>query len=887
MFKVHLVMHCLHFVFLFSCLLCFHGSLPEAARPPTEEYSCTFGNGRVLVDATTKEYSIILPYASFLGQTLVGGSYRLFYNETWYTNPQEEEGPLLVDRNVTTTRGVDSLGQYDAISIVWTWGTDGAWTTSFKCYESVLVFAQSFPSGFNDQPGGSRDLDTPSAVFPSFVSSDFAFQNVRLATFFGQNAAKSTRYGSWPQAYAGGYIGGPLCLFGDPLEATGAIILSPLTHHMLAIHQIAERGNGEVLEFGLEGLLHTIPSNFSIEFVLYAGAVPTAQESEHWDGQYAGIISQNFMEWGDILLKKSRGKKKRTPPDKNMWINQLGFSTTGVYHYNPCDCLNNSHGWGCQSAFGLTLSDEQCNTYEDNVHLVRTDATTKEIPYAWVLIDSWWHAYNNHRPPVNMPYSHYFEDVPEQVGEIFPHTLRKLHDSTGFLFGAHWSSSFSPDSPYRSIGAWECGNNTEGAEVQCIPVANVLGESTTAFDYIFKSDLRWGMKVLKMDHVLNIILGDKAASKTCGHKSDQPCRHGERNASIAPGSLFQMLTTTDVSDRYFDGLGVSAEKHGIDIMLCMSFPNVLMHSVNLVAVTHGRGSTDSHPRHNAHGFPYDNWKGFGGESTFLWSLGLWPFKDTFYSNSSSRVRNKFAEDYGGTETMPFTQALVSALGGGGFAPGGPVGDADVALLMMSCDKSGTLLKPSTPAMYIDRVWSGDERVGETSVAITSIGLYMWRYTSIINNTEFLLYPRDVGIVATDAVEYVAYFWCSSRPLGKSCESKLLPFDSETPVMVPSSNWTESNGAEAQYVLITPRLSGKWVLMGEFDKFVPVSKMRVESFSAKPSAVTLNLIVRSVGEVLHFRFGTPRLDIVHARCVVRSRGRLQMTVYLDHRVECSQ
>ena len=64
-----------------------------------------------------------------------------------------------------------------------------------------------------------------------------------------------------------------------------------------------------------------------------------------------------------------------------------------------------------------------------------------------------------------------------------------------------------------------------------------------------------------------------------------------------------------------------------------------------------------------------NWKGFGGESTFIWSLGLWPFKDTFYSNSSSRVRNAFAEDFGGFESMPFTHSLVSALSGGGFTPG--------------------------------------------------------------------------------------------------------------------------------------------------------------------------------------------------------------------------
>ena len=81
-----------------------------------------------------------------------------------------------------------------------------------------------------------------------------------------------------------------------------------------------------------------------------------------------------------------------------------------------------------------------------------------------------------------------------------------------------------------------------------------------------------------------------------------------------------MLTTTDVAERYLNGLGMSAEKNGVDIMLCMSFPNVLMHSVNLNSVSHGRGSTDSHTRHNSHGYPYDNWKGLEAKAHYYGPL---------------------------------------------------------------------------------------------------------------------------------------------------------------------------------------------------------------------------------------------------------------------------
>ena len=63
----------------------------------------------------------------------------------------------------------------------------------------------------------------------------------------------------------------------------------------------------------------------------------------------------------------------------------------------------------------------------------------------WFLIDSWWHAYNNHGD--NEPYSLYFEDIPKQVGLIFPETLKTFQKKLGIEFGAHWSSSFSSKTP--------------------------------------------------------------------------------------------------------------------------------------------------------------------------------------------------------------------------------------------------------------------------------------------------------------------------------------------------------------------------------------------------------------------------------------------------------
>ena len=83
--------------------------------------------------------------------------------------------------------------------------------------------------------------------------------------------------------------------------------------------------------------------------------------------------------------------------------------------------------------------------------------------------------------------------------------------------------------------------------------------------------------------------------------------------------------------------------------------------------------------------------------------------------------------------------------------------------MMCCRKDGKLLKPSVPAMYIDRVWQGDASVGESSVAMTVINNESWRYVSIINNTKFNLYPSDIGINPFLKTRHVAFFWCDERP----------------------------------------------------------------------------------------------------------------------------
>ena len=117
---------------------------------------------------------------------------------------------------------------------------------------------------------------------------------------------------------------------------------------------------------------------------------------------------------------------------------------------------------------------------------------------------------------------------------------------------------------------------------------------------------------------------------------------------------------------------------------------------------------------------------------FEWALGMWPFKDTFYTNTSHRENLPAnGQDKGQQEDQPYTHTVLAALSGGGVAPGDVIGGTNVPLVMSTCRQDGTLLKPTTPSAFIDRYWTehaGGEGVGSgieggvhATANVTSVG----------------------------------------------------------------------------------------------------------------------------------------------------------------------
>eukprot|EP01050_Picozoa_sp_SAG11_P016189 SAG11_NODE_2180_length_3714_cov_2.273306_1_plen_292_part_00 len=264
------------------------------------------------------------------------------------------------------------------------------------------------------------------------------------------------------------------------------------------------------------------------------------------------------------------------------------------------------------------------------------------------------------------------------------------------------------------------------------------------------------------------------------------------------------------------------------------------------------------------------------------------------------------------EQTPFSHALIAALGGGGVAPGGVVGGADAALIRMTCREDGTLLKPTTPAMHVDRVWRGDAGIGEVATARTALQGRSWAFTYRVcaesvgrydtagnksrlpacSRSAVALTAADIGLHLEERDRYVAYRWCGSRPAGR-CRSPRLPLvqplSSSGSFMIGGNleleDGEERNSAEADYWVAAPVLSNGWAILGEAEALVPVSPQRLVSFDVESSAHGGNsttklsmVVIGSEGEAVTMLVADSARVVYRAGpCVLRGSGRAALVV----------
>jgi hypothetical protein len=263
-------------------------------------------------------------------------------------------------------------------------------------------------------------------------------------------------------------------------------------------------------------------------------------------------------------------------------------------------------------------------------------------------------------------------------------------------------------------------------------------------------------------------------------------------------------------------MGNAAEERGMSIQYCMPLPRYFLQSTEISSVTQIRVSDDYavyfRGEESIPQWRIDQWK-IGKRSMLAWAVGLWPFKDVFWTTSlqpdhSSKYKRA-------REPWPERQALVASLSGGPVAFGDGIGYTNKTLLMKTCREDGLLLKPDKPATPIDRTFTPYSPPAEVWETYSAKGGRRWHYLFIFDQKEdFELFPEDIGLKG----HYIA---CNFQ----TGEVKRLPEGSS--LLVEKNQETPW-----EYWVLVPIMENGMALIGDTSKFVCAANKRVSSVEVK-------------------------------------------------------
>ena len=566
------------------------------------------------------------------------------------------------------------------------------WIVTFKAYTNrpAIVFAQQWPKALSNVQGGS--------IFPSLRQANSSVQLGTLEYTGSSCGFMVSAMGEFP-GIAGGEDKGYVVIAPRDTSGEGAgatLVVGPVTEHFA--NQASNIDNS--LAYGLGATFESVPAGFKLETVLTL-STKTAKQAASAPVQdlrasiARGGVNGALVEFGDFLL--DRHGKTRARGDHVTETEYIGYSTTGYYFYNLCDCLDKSSHTsksdGIPDAHNRQtctnspipprfLQDAakpgKCGSYQDTLIAVNAALKEQGIPIKHFLLDSWWYGegWNN---GVAL-----WEDTPACTGndtalapaaypaDTFPLGLIKFRETVGmdksiWVHNGMWNAV----SPYRKdypFAVHESQGPPQGPEL---------------WQHLFKQNAKWGLSTIKQDHIRQQVDATKSS-----------------------------YTNVTVLKSWMAGMGDGATANNISVLYCCAEPNIHMNGVTVPAAYAVRSSPDYvwGVGGAAIQLPTVQWA-IGPDAAFHWlGLGLLPYKDTFISNSSSTQKSgrswtnneSFWPPFAGYhETNAATHALMSLLSMAHVTFADAVGETNGTLIMQLIREDGMLLKADRPVTAID------------------------------------------------------------------------------------------------------------------------------------------------------------------------------------------
>ncbi|CAF1132035.1 unnamed protein product, partial [Didymodactylos carnosus] len=327
-------------------------------------------------------------------------------------------------------------------------------------------------------------------------------------------------------------------------------------------------------------------------------------------------------------------------------------------------------------------------------------------------------------------------------------------------------------------------------------------------------------------------------------------------------------------------MGKAADEQNLNIQYCMSLSRHALQSVEIPRVTQARVSDDYYVHLVDH---RPQWK-IGITSMFAHALGIAPYKDVFWS-TSEQPQNPYKN---ASEPNPDLQILISTLSMGPVTPGDRIGYFDVDRIMKCCNEDGLILKPNRPLTMIDKLlqdWSMNDGTsqGELYSTYSTVGpddspyrFYILFASNMKSNYD--IYPQDLGIsVPYLSLSYVAWSW--NNPF------ELIKFNSNNSLSITKNacGTNDQNSFCLWYISPVFQFSqpsvSSYSLLGELNKWVPVSKQRFESLEVPKSndRITFNVRGSSLEYTQFLVYSESLGGVIILPCQLSSDGNGQIVI----------
>eukprot|EP00040_Diaphanoeca_grandis_P034999 m.218963 g.218963 ORF g.218963 m.218963 type:complete len:854 (+) comp33283_c0_seq1:365-2926(+) len=771
-------------------------------------------------------YSVLVDGGSWLHSSPL----RAYFNHLEYSSPTKIG-------TVTSTSGTDAIGSFSAKTQNWRAGVVD-FSTSVKVYSvlGVVVFETTVPNGATGTnasipvvPGGwpgSMGNVKPIVAFPAFATDAKAVMSkTGLASLdqlrwednfcYYSHGPALTRHGNTSTSMLGqGIFGGPVVLH-DRKNLTADATQSLTTLVLAPLDNVKHHGSYRN---------DTIDSPW--ELGVYSQVTSLPKLFSHRTVMVAGAgLTSTVQRYGALAMKLA-GTNRTAALAKDLVVNDLGYWTdSGAYYYADIPFGHNLTKMAETAGPNMTMEDVSVG--------VKKALDQQNVPIKYWQWDDWWY-------PGHAVYVWCVAEW-DMVESSFPSGLAGMHTKlqVPFLYYMpYWcmnnhTTNTPSDQSWKYLTTENCGWDCEYTFVQ----------SNQSKDFHVE--------------LFNTYKGQRGLSN---YEQD----------FMVTNFLKTNLYRTNLTQypEWAQGLNQAAKETEVPLQFCMAMPSDIMLSVEFDWVTNARASDDYVSGDNLFNVPH--------AALLMWSLGIRPSKDNFWTSNISDNPYQKGNQPANPGSNVELNTIVAVLSTGPVGISDKWGHTNSTLIMATCDANGRLLQPAKPLTPSERMFtqigqSGDCATCRGSLPQTGSDGQLWSTYSTVDhvivwstlalrigcagdencNSDIALPLSNVDLYPTpvagwDSVTLVHRYWHSrcqdgADAVGTGCVLSGVPD-------LRSTN--RSNGAEDYpFDLITSQDGvGAWVLLGELNKYTTLSSQRFRSVTT--SAVSLVVLLSgAVGETV--------------------------------------